>query len=498
VKNFNIIINKLRNYIFLLLIFLIPAQLGRHFWPEWSLVNGLRIDYLSPTIYATDVLILFLFLFSLPFFFLSFPSLLWRDRLQRESRLIIQSLKFKVQNYSAKFKVSVAVVFVLLFAIFINNINPLSVIKLFKILEIFIFAYLVKIYVNKENYRQFIFVLSLSMLFQSFLAIAQFFNHGSLNGIFWFFGERNFSSGTPGIANASINGNLILRPYGTLPHPNALAGFLLIGIILLLNFLSMQAQSSKFKVQNYRSKFKISKQFSNLTIQQWFYIGVIVISSLALFLTLSRVAILLLVGFMLFHFIRRGRPPGRPAFIGGQTRRFVPTKLTIVIVVISIAIVSYLLFPRFSSIFTEDSESFVKRVDQTKIAVQMIKDHPLIGVGLSRYLVELPNYLKGASFRDYQPAHNVFLLILVEMGIVGFFLLCTLGLTQIMSRLTQIKNMLKNSNGAMEQWSNVFIVFVVVVISLFDHYFYTIQQGNLMIGLLLGLANLKFKSQNEK
>ncbi len=48
--------------LFLILLAFLPVQLGRHFWPKWSYVMGLRIDYLSPTIYLTDILV-FLILF---------------------------------------------------------------------------------------------------------------------------------------------------------------------------------------------------------------------------------------------------------------------------------------------------------------------------------------------------------------------------------------------------------------------------------------------------
>ena len=33
----------------------IPTQLGLHFWPEWSKVAGIRVDYLSPVLYLTDI-----------------------------------------------------------------------------------------------------------------------------------------------------------------------------------------------------------------------------------------------------------------------------------------------------------------------------------------------------------------------------------------------------------------------------------------------------------
>ena len=48
--------------VFWWLILLLPSQLGKHFWFDFSQVLGLRIDYLAPTLYLTDVLVIFLLL----------------------------------------------------------------------------------------------------------------------------------------------------------------------------------------------------------------------------------------------------------------------------------------------------------------------------------------------------------------------------------------------------------------------------------------------------
>ncbi|KKS80681.1 MAG: hypothetical protein UV56_C0012G0001, partial [Candidatus Woesebacteria bacterium GW2011_GWC1_43_10b] len=53
---------KLHLKIFRVLLFLLPLQIGKHFWPDWSLVFGIRVDYLSPVIYLTDILVLTLLL----------------------------------------------------------------------------------------------------------------------------------------------------------------------------------------------------------------------------------------------------------------------------------------------------------------------------------------------------------------------------------------------------------------------------------------------------
>ena len=56
------VLDKLQYLLFFLLIVLLPVQLGRHFWPDFTHVWGLPIDYLAPTIYLTDILVIGLLL----------------------------------------------------------------------------------------------------------------------------------------------------------------------------------------------------------------------------------------------------------------------------------------------------------------------------------------------------------------------------------------------------------------------------------------------------
>ena len=41
-----------------LIVFFLPSQLGLHFWPSFSRAAGIRLDYLSPTLYFVDLLLL--------------------------------------------------------------------------------------------------------------------------------------------------------------------------------------------------------------------------------------------------------------------------------------------------------------------------------------------------------------------------------------------------------------------------------------------------------
>ena len=62
------VLRLLIEYIFKVFVFLIPSQLAIHLWPKWAYIYGIRIDYFSPTIFLTDILvflILILWLISL-------------------------------------------------------------------------------------------------------------------------------------------------------------------------------------------------------------------------------------------------------------------------------------------------------------------------------------------------------------------------------------------------------------------------------------------------
>ena len=46
--------------LFYLILFLLPANLAKHFPVASSYVSGILVDYLIPTVYLTDILIIIL------------------------------------------------------------------------------------------------------------------------------------------------------------------------------------------------------------------------------------------------------------------------------------------------------------------------------------------------------------------------------------------------------------------------------------------------------
>src|SRR3989344_6346282 len=53
-------LKRVENVLLFLTILFLPTQLGRHFWPEFSFIYSLPIDYLSPTLYLWDLLVVLL------------------------------------------------------------------------------------------------------------------------------------------------------------------------------------------------------------------------------------------------------------------------------------------------------------------------------------------------------------------------------------------------------------------------------------------------------
>lgn len=206
-----------RTLLFLVILFL-PTQLGKHFWPEFSLIFSLKMDYLSPTIYFWDLLVILFFILILKnnhlnqravFVFLIF--------------LLSQVLSLTVaKNLGAGLFRAEQFLIAGLFGISLASLNL------------------------KENLKVIKLGLSLSFLFISLLAIGQFTLEKSLG--FWILGERTFSVSTPSIATFTFYNQVFLRPYSTFPHPNLLAAFfIIVPLVLLLklgerriNFLNEQ------------------------------------------------------------------------------------------------------------------------------------------------------------------------------------------------------------------------------------------------------------------
>jgi O-antigen ligase len=417
--------------LFLLALFL-PTQLGKHFWPDFSLLLGLRIDYLSPTIYFTDILVLFLFIFWI---------------LRKHTSHISKNGWLYLGAFS------------FLSLTIISNKNFLhGIYQLIKFLEFSFLAYYLSTTIKQINQmRNLAIAFSLGVVGESVIALFQFLHQSSLGGVLYYLGERNFNAQTPGIANASLNGVLTLRPYGTFSHPNVLAGYLLISMTFIL-FIFLNTNSS---------------------LKKFLYGLAVLLGTAGLLLSLSRVSIVLwgvtLVSIGILRF-RRSLNKKKIVILAGAVGLFIVS-----------GIVSSPIGNRFSQINLSD-EAVVQRELLGQKAFAMIISRPIFGVGFGDFLPALSTDKNLASQGFLQPVHNIFLLIAAETGLIGlvFFIFF---LTKTYRALLQKIKLDKNTRWFYYCW--VLCLTLILVIGQFDHYFLTLQQGQLLFAYVIGLCWVK-------
>lgn len=179
--------------------FFLVSQLGYHFNLLSSTVLGYKVDYLIPTVYLTDLLAL---------------SVLFFGRKELKSIWRLRNLGYLV------------LIFVF---IFINiSRTGFAIYSIYKWLRVIVLFLVGVVLIKSKKYdffNNFIKPLSYSVFVVNILAIFQYFNKGSIGGIFPFLGERNFRFTDP---------NISPYPYSTFSHPNSLAGFLSVFLFFIL------------------------------------------------------------------------------------------------------------------------------------------------------------------------------------------------------------------------------------------------------------------------
>ena len=427
-----------QRFFWLLLLFL-PTQLGYHFWPDWAGVLGRRVDYLAPTVYLTDILIL----------------------LTLSSWFVSQKSKIQIKNTIWKLLSPLGIAAIFITANTLAATSPLvALYKWIKVMEFVLLGwYIVK---TKPRFAVIVTPLSIGVFYSSILAITQFVLQHSVGGPLWWLGERTFDVGTPGIARIplrlefgiwNLEFGLKMRPYATFPHPNVLGGFLAAVLpLVVVRYLG--------NLRNLRKKMKL------------FYGTVILVGIIALLLTFSRSGIVV-GGMAIVMAIAR---------IKNYESGIMKNKRLIVLILIGF----FALLPTsYFMIHNSTEESVVVRQQLNAAAIKLWQSSPLFGVGLGNFLVRLPEALPTRTIYFLQPVHNIYLLLLSEVGIVGIGLIVFFIVT-----------LLNHESGIMKYGKDKtkFIIhtslFVILVLGLVDHYPLSLQQGQLLLTVLAGMSVL--------
>jgi putative inorganic carbon (HCO3(-)) transporter len=436
---------KICNIILGLLFFSIPFSAKLPLWNLGSWKNEYNTIYL----YGTDILI---FLFLLCF--------LWQKEFNISVFLKNKTLKNKIKPLI--FILATFLFFVFL-SIFVSPNPALSFYQALKITE-FTAIFLALIFYRENvfagNFLAFAFVASAFL--QSLLGMAQFFAKKSVG--LRFLGESALGLKIGGSSTFWAGTEKYLRAYGTTSHPNILAAFLFLALVILAYLFFRQTDKKNIK-------------------EIILYEIALSVSTFGFLLTFSRTA--LFWGFLIL-FLAGVWAACKFRTFGAKI--FLPSFL--VFIFLSVLIIWQPFFIRASISTSEDA--FTQRVIYMETASKMIKDKPLLGSGVGSFTLGMQKPLqdlvgsKNVEPWIYQPVHNIYLLAFSEIGALGF--LAFLGLIFFV-----FWNLRKN----LKDFSNPYLVILIgfLFFGLTDHYFWSLQTGRLMFWIILGLC-LRFSLQN--
>lgn len=418
---------KLSNFFAGLIIFFSATQLGLHFWPLSSLVYGIRIDYLSPTLYFLDVLITI---------FLCLQGLTLKDESSPAD-----SMAGKVRPY---WNLIVPILLVNL----LYSQNPFATLSwsLHFSLYLLFFLSLPRIYLLKSIS----YILTLSLLFQFLFALAQVFLGHSVGGLLYYVGERSVAVGSPGIALGSFMGEVVLRAYGTFGHPNVLAGW---SVVVLLITIQLRKQRAIRRSDLLRRSWPKAKMFSRTsktsseTRSDLFGIYFpLLLTICIIFLTQSRAALIALLGIITPLYLLKN------------------LKSRLIYFFVSL-LVCWFVFPSLLTPPRSDL-SLSERLDLQGVSLKVIQAFPIFGTGAQASISTYPTI--SPQTRLLQPDHNTFTLFLSWFGIFG-----------VLAILYSLRPFLSPS---------IYLLSPLLPLLALDHYFLTSPQGLFIFTIYLPVA----------
>lgn len=264
-----------------------------------------------------------------------------------------------------------------------------------------------------------------------------------------------------------LAGTKTLRAYGTMPHPNVLALQLIFALIAVM-YLSLRHRAATLR------------QASLV----WFVtLGVLLWGFLATFsrtvIAAATVAIAIPFGALLYEKTSQGWPNASVLRRGARN-------IFIVVLVSSLAFGVLFWSQVLARIGISPHEEAVQ-LRSFYNGVALSSGDGLFGVnwfgaGIGNFVTWLMRSSPHLPSWQYQPAHNLFLLVYTEMGVLG---LSALSVFLALLIRALVRRRLKEP---LLTWGLLSIAGLVLFVALFDHFFWTLQQGRLMWWLFWGVV----------
>ncbi len=320
---------------------------------------------------------------------------------------------------------------------------------------------------GKRETSLIIMVLFIGAVFESALGIWQFLSQSTfISTWLGMSGHEVWQAGTSVLKNDT---GRWLRAYGTFPHPNMLGGYL--GAILVFGV-------------GYFSRLVFSKRM------HWVVWGGSMTILLGLLVTFSRTAwVGTVIGILVLVFLSAWSLLAQSSRNSAVLQSVGETLIVRVFVMFCMAtlIFSWVLhetvLPRFESRVIEREHSVSERAQSFEDTWEvMSKKNIWLGAGGGNLTAAVIQAQPERPLWSIQPAHNVFVLVFVELGVVGAVLFILFLISLVWS--------------ALQERDSVFLaVFGVLFLSLcFDHWLWSTHFGLLFLFLMLGLSTKRMTS----
>lgn len=453
----NILQNKkISHIVFFLFLFSIPLGTKKFIYS----FTGETSEFDAIFIFLSDILFLLSFLFISTAFFGKFKN-------------IFQEFSLFLKEKKKIFVFLLVFFFFSLLSLFFSSHIFLSAYFFLRLLYT-IFQGVFLFFVIKKNIISItstIYILISASVFQAILGFLQFLSQKSV-GV-WFLGESIINEFSTNVARFPVFGVPLLRAYGTMAHANILAGFLVLGLIGCLFLWINKKQTTP---PSFKSFLKERLLFRTVISISLFIILVGIV------FTFSRSGWIVALFGIIFSLC--------VGFLYKNTRKQTLHLFFIVCALFVIIFFSlgWAIFPRAT--LSRDEPSVNYRVLYNNIGRDMVLQKPL-GVGIGNQISfskESGLYEKYGIHNniDWQPIHNLYLLITSELGIFGIISFLFIIFVSIsFSFKKQFYFFLRSPPQYF--WCGIVLLFSLLVFGLFDHFLWTLESGKLMLWLVLGI-----------
>ncbi len=431
--------------LFLLLGLTIFFPFRKVFFTSDSYILGEYSDFTTISLYLSDIILLILLLFSI------FPrgiSILLKTKPNYEGFLSNLAQALKQNSYYF-------LIFWLILDTFLHLGHPrgFSIHLFLRLTLLLIVTYgTIKNYVSHAtlNIKALLkFYVFLSTI-QAFIGIFQFISQKSVG--LYLVGEPHLSSVLYGVAKLALPGGVYIRAYGTFPHPNVFGAFLVVSLLVCAYFI-VQCQNFKHKL---------------------LYIWLFFINSTAFILTFSRAAFLAFLvsftSFLVLLWLKDGimKKASELLLVAGLT-------------FLTLGLIFY---PFLLNRATISDQASLQRKEYVNIGLKMVNSNPILGQGIGNSVLHMEQFSpKPMNLWEKQPIHNYFLLTATELGIPGFSFVLLLFFSSVKKLVSILK---KKDNQESILLLSILLAFFVLM--QFDHYFYTLNQAQLLLWLTLGFV----------